>query len=300
MSALQQAMTEVARAVEAELARRLPEAAAAAATGPEDRLLEAMRYAALGPGKRIRPFLVVAGARLFDLPDFASLPAAVAVEMVHAYSLIHDDLPAMDNSDLRRGRPSCHVKFDEATAILAGDALLTLAFGVLADEANGAEAAVRLQLIARLSGAAGMHGMVGGQVLDLAFARTVPEVGETARMERLKTGELIAFSCEAGAILARAPERAHQALRAYAYDLGLAFQIADDLLDAEGSQAATGKAVGQDAAQGKATFVAQLGLEAARERAAMLAAQAVQHLDLFGEKASLLRDVADFAIRRKG
>jgi farnesyl diphosphate synthase len=300
MSGLQQAMAEVARTVEAELSRRLPPAAKNAATGSEDRLLEAMRYATLGPGKRFRPFLVVAGARVFDIPDFASVPAAVAVEMIHAYSLIHDDLPAMDNSDLRRGRPSCHVTFGEAMAILAGDALLTLAFGVLAEEASGAEASVRLQLIARLAAAAGIHGMAGGQVLDLAFAHAAPETGEIARMERMKTGELIAFSCEAGAILARAPERAHYALRAYAHDLGLAYQIADDLLDAEGSTDAMGKGVGQDVAQGKATFVAQMGLEAARHQANLLASQAVQHLDLFGEKASLLRDVADFVVRRKG
>jgi len=228
------------------------------------------------------------------------MPAALAVEMIHAYSLVHDDLPAMDDSDLRRGRPSCHIKFGEATAILAGDALLTLAFGMLAEEANGAEAAVRLELMARLAGAAGVAGMAGGQALDLAFARGSPDVGEIARMERMKTGELIAFSCEAGAILGRAPERARQALRAYAHDLGLAYQIADDLLDAEGSTAVTGKGVGRDAAQGKATFVAQMGLEAARNQAVMLARQAVQHLDLFGEKASLLRDVADFVIRRRG
>jgi farnesyl diphosphate synthase len=299
MSALQRAMAEVAHAVEAELERHLPPPAADLA-GPEARLIEAMRYAALGPGKRIRPFLVVAGARMFDVPDVGSLPAAVAVEMIHAYSLIHDDLPAMDDSELRRGRPSCHVQFDEATAILAGDSLLTLAFGVLAEEAAGAEATVRLALMARLAQAAGFHGMAGGQALDLAFAHQSPENGEVARMERLKTGELIAFSCEAGAILARAPEHARHALRAYAHDLGLAFQIADDLLDAEGSSDDTGKGVGRDAEQGKATFVAQMGLEQARRQAEMLSRQAVQHLDLFGEKADLLRSVADFVVRRRG
>jgi farnesyl diphosphate synthase len=300
MSALQSAMAEVARAVEAELERRLPSPPADAAGGPEARLIEAMRYAALGPGKRFRPFLVVAGARLFDVPDVGALPAAIAVEMVHAYSLVHDDLPAMDDSDLRRGRPSCHVTFGQATAILAGDALLTMAFEVLAEEAGGAEATVRLALMARLASAAGIHGMAGGQALDLAFARESPADGEIARMERMKTGELIAFSCEAGAILARAPEQARHALGAYAHDLGLAYQIADDLLDAEGSADDTGKGVGRDAVQGKATFVAQMGLEKARTRAAMLAAQAVQHLDLFGEKADLLRSVADFVIRRRG
>ena len=303
MSALQEAMAEVARMVEAELERRLPPLSADNPIGPEARLIEAMRYAVLGPGKRFRPFLVIAGARLFDLNDATSLPAAVAVEMIHGYSLVHDDLPAMDNSDLRRGQPSCHAKFGEATAILAGDALLTLAFGVLADEsagANGPEATVRLALIARLATAAGIHGMAGGQALDLAFANE-PHLGaEIARMERMKTGELIAFSCEAGAILAQAPERARMALHSYAHDLGLAYQIADDILDAEGSEGATGKHVGRDAEQGKATFVAQLGLEQARRQAGMLATQAVQHLDLFGEKADLLRSVADFVIRRRG
>jgi len=299
MIALQSAMAEVARAVEAELERRLPPPPDDAAK-PEARLIEAMRYAALGPGKRFRPFLVVAGARLFDVPDVGSLPAAVAVEMIHAYSLIHDDLPAMDNADLRRGRPACHVQYDEATAILAGDALLTLAFGVLAEEAGGAEATVRLALMARLASAAGVHGMAGGQALDLAFARGAPDGGEIARMERMKTGELIAFSCEAGAILAHAPEQARHALRAYAHDLGLAYQIADDLLDAEGSAADTGKQVGRDAEQGKATFVAQMGLEQARRQAEILSHQAVQHLDLFGEKADLLRSVADFVVRRRG
>lgn len=299
MSALQRAMAEVARAVEAELERLLPPPLPELAQ-PEARLIEAMRYAALGPGKRIRPFLVVAGARMFDVPDVGSLPAAVAVEMIHAYSLIHDDLPSMDNSELRRGRPSVHIQFDEATAILAGDSLLTLAFSVLAEEAAGAEAPVRLALMARLAQAAGMRGMVAGQALDLAFANAAPEEGEIARMERLKTGELIAFSCEAGAILARAPDQARHALHAYAHDLGLAFQIADDLLDAEGSSDDTGKGVGRDAEQGKATFVAQMGLEQARRQAEMLSRQAVQHLDLFGEKADLLRSMADFVVRRRG
>jgi farnesyl diphosphate synthase len=300
---LKDAMAEVARLVDAELERRLPMVSRDAPAGPEARLVEAMRYAVLGPGKRFRPFLLIAGARLFDVPDHVSLPAAVAVEMIHGYSLVHDDLPAMDNSDLRRGLPSCHAKYGEATAILAGDALLTLAFGVLADEsdgANGAEAMVRLALIARLATAAGIAGMAGGQALDLAFAHEAPDAGEIARMERLKTGELIAFSCEAGAILARAPERERLALRSYAHDLGLAYQIADDLLDAEGTEGATGKHVGRDAEQGKATFVAQMGLEQARNQAQMLAGQAVQHLDLFGEKAELLRSVADFVIRRQG
>ncbi|MGE5538227.1 MAG: polyprenyl synthetase family protein [Gemmatimonas sp.] len=300
MTVLQQAIADVARAVEAELERRLPAPPADMIGTPEARLVEAMRYAALGPGKRFRPFLVVAGARLFDVADFSAMPAAVAVEMIHAYSLVHDDLPAMDDSDLRRGRPSCHVKFDQATAILAGDALLTLAFGVLAEEAGGTEASVRLELMARLAQAAGVNGMAGGQMLDLTFARGSPDIGEIARMERLKTGELIAFSCEAGAILGRAPEAARHALRAYAHDLGLAYQIADDLLDAEGSADDTGKRVGRDAEQGKATFVAQLGVEQARKQASMLAEQAAQHLDLFGEKADLLRSVADFVVRRRG
>jgi farnesyl diphosphate synthase len=268
--------------------------------GPEARVVEAMRYSALAPGKRLRPFLVLASAQLFSVSRRSALQAAAAVELVHAYSLVHDDLPAMDNSDLRRGRPTCHKQFDEATAILAGDGLLTYAFEVLAQPDTHGDPAVRCELVTALAQAAGAAGMVGGQMIDL-LAENDPtlDIGAITRLQRLKTGALIAFSCEAGAILGKAGREQRHALRGYAHDLGLAFQIADDLLDIEGSAAETGKPVGSDAAAGKATFVTILGLERARAQAAALIRQAVSHLDLFEKKADLLRQAADFVINRR-
>jgi farnesyl diphosphate synthase len=268
--------------------------------GPEARVVEAMRYSALAPGKRLRPFLVLASAQLFSVSRRSALQAAAAVELVHAYSLVHDDLPAMDNSDLRRGRPTCHKQFDEATAILAGDGLLTYAFEVLAQPDTHGDPAVRCELVTALAQAAGAAGMVGGQMIDL-LAENDPtlDIGAITRLQRLKTGALIAFSCEAGAILGKAGREQRHALRGYAHDLGLAFQIADDLLDIEGSAAETGKPVGSDAAAGKATFVTILGLERARAQAAALIGQAVAHLDLFEKKADLLRQAADFVINRR-
>ena len=268
--------------------------------GPEARVVEAMRYSALAPGKRLRPFLVLASAQLFSVSRRSALQAAAAVELVHAYSLVHDDLPAMDNSDLRRGRPTCHKQFDEATAILAGDGLLTNAFEVLAQPDTHGDPAVRCELVTALAQAAGAAGMVGGQMIDL-LAENDPtlDIGAITRLQRLKTGALIAFSCEAGAILGKAGREQRHALRGYAHDLGLAFQIADDLLDIEGSAAETGKPVGSDAAAGKATFVTILGLERARAQAAALIGQAVAHLDLFEKKADLLRQAADFVINRR-
>ncbi len=265
----------------------------------EARVYEAMRYAALGPGKRLRPFLVLAGAQLFGVNRQCALQVAAAIEMVHAYSLVHDDLPAMDDSDLRRGRPTCHKEFDEATAILAGDGLLTRAFEVLADPDTHADPAVRCELVATLAAAAGAAGMVGGQMIDLIAEHRSLDIGAITRLQRMKTGALIAFSCEAGAILARAPADARTALRGYAHDLGLAFQIADDLLDVEGSAAEIGKPAGADAAAGKATFVSILGVERARSQAELLIAQAVAHLDLFGGRAELLREAARFVISRR-
>ena len=265
----------------------------------EARAYEAMRYAALGPGKRLRPFLVLAGARLFGIERQCALQAAAAVEMVHAYSLVHDDLPAMDDSDLRRGRPTCHKEFDEATAVLAGDGLLTAAFGVLAHPDTHADPAVRCELVAALAAAAGAAGMVGGQMIDLIAEDRPLDIGAITRLQRMKTGALIAFSCESGAILAKAPAEPRAALRGYAHDLGLAFQIADDLLDVEGSAAETGKPVGADAAAGKATFVSILGVERARAQAELLIGQAVAHLDLFGGRAELLREAARFVISRR-
>ena len=270
-----------------------------AETAPETRLYEAMRYATLEGGKRLRPFLVLQCANLFDGTSRGSLRTAAAVELVHCYSLIHDDLPVMDDDDLRRGRPTTHRQFDEATAILAGDALLTLSFEVLAHTDTHNNPSVRCDLVLELARAAGSHGMVGGQMIDLSAQKESFGIGEITRMQRLKTGALITFSCEAGAILGNAIEPAHEALRGYAHDLGLAFQITDDLLDVEGTVEETGKAVGKDKDAGKATFVGILGRDRARTQASLLADQAIEHLAIFDEKADLLRSVARFIVERR-
>jgi len=288
-----EALGRTADAVETTLAALLP-----APEGPERRLHEAMRYAVLGGGKRLRPFLLAASAELFYVPETYALRAAAALEMVHGYSLVHDDLPCMDDDDMRRGRPTVHVAFDEATAVLAGDALLTLAFEVMATEPTHPDAAVRAELVERLAVAAGCAGMAAGQMIDLAAADENLDAASVARMQRLKTGALIAFACDAGAVLGRADRPERQALGAYAHDLGLAFQIADDLLDVEGDETAVGKAVGKDAAAGKATLVALHGPERARTQATMLANQAAKHLDLFGKRAELLRQAAAFVVNR--
>jgi len=269
------------------------------ADGPEGRVHEAMRYATLVGGKRLRPFLVLTSADLFGVSRASSLRVAAAVELIHTYSLIHDDLPCMDDDDLRRGQPTVHVKFDEATAVLAGDALLTLAFEVLGDAGCHPDPVVRANLVVALAEAAGAHGMVAGQMIDLIAENSDLDVNTITRLQQLKTGALIAFSCEAGAILGRASDPLRHALHAYAHDLGLAFQIADDLLDAEGDAEAMGKAVGKDDARGKATFVSVLGIERAKTQARMLAEQAASHLDPFAEKADLLREVAAFVVDRK-
>jgi farnesyl diphosphate synthase len=287
-----------ATAVATRLTDALIERLLAVPEGLEARVYEAMRYSALAPGKRLRPLLVLAGARLFGVARGSALQVAAAIEMVHAYSLIHDDLPAMDNSDLRRGRPTCHKEFDDATAVLAGDGLLTMAFEVLAHPDTHGDPAVRCGLVAALASAAGGAGMVGGQMIDLIAERQVLDIGAITRLQRMKTGALIAFACEAGAILAKAVGEPRMALHAYAHDLGLAFQIADDLLDVEGSAAETGKPVGADAAAGKATFVSILGVERAHAQAGVLVDQAVAHLDLFEQKAELLRQVARFVVNR--
>lgn len=266
---------------------------------PERRLFEAMRYAALGGGKRLRPFLVLQGAGLFSVSRKSALRAAAAIELVHCYSLVHDDLPAMDDDDLRRGKPTVHKAFDEATAILAGDALLTLAFEVLAHPDTHSNSDVRCRLVAALARAAGAHGMVAGQMIDLSADGREIDIGEITRLQRLKTGALIGFACEAGAILGQAAEGQHEALRGYAHDLGLAFQIADDLLDVEGTAEEVGKAVGKDADQGKATFVSILGPERARGQAEMLVEQAATHLTIFDQKADFLRKVAQYIVERR-
>ncbi len=288
------ALAEAARLTDAVLERLL-----VVPPGLEARVYEAMRYAALAPGKRLRPFLVLASAQLFGVARRCALQVAAAIEMVHTYSLVHDDLPAMDNSDLRRGRAACHKRYDEATAILAGDGLLTAAFGVLADPDTHGDPAVRCELVASLAAAAGPAGMVGGQMIDLLAERQSLDIGTITRLQRMKTGALIAFSCEAGAVLAKAPNELRLALRGYAHDLGLAFQIADDLLDVEGSAPETGKPVGADAAAGKATFVSILGAARARAQAELLVRQAVAHLDLFEQRAELLRQAARFVITRR-
>jgi len=288
------ALKEAARLTDAALERLL-----VVPLGLEARVYDAMRYSALAPGKRLRPFLVLASANLFGVALRCALQVASAVEMVHAYSLVHDDLPAMDNSDLRRGRPTCHKQFDEATAVLAGDGLLTAAFEVLAHPDTHGDPAVRCELVSELATAAGAAGMVGGQMIDLIAEHQNLDIGAITRLQRMKTGALIAFSCEAGAILAKAPSELRTALRGYAHDLGLAFQIADDLLDVEGSVAETGKPVGADAAAGKATFVSILGVERARAQAELLASQAVAHLELFEQRAELLGEAARFVIARR-
>ncbi len=288
------ALREVARAVDDMLDRLLPPA-----PGLEAPVVDAMRYAALGGGKRLRPFLAVVSSSLFTVGRVPALRVAAAVEMIHAYSLVHDDLPAMDDADLRRGQPAVHKAFDEATAILAGDGLLTLAFGALADEATHSDPAVRCELVRAAADAAGSRGMVGGQMIDLVAERRQLDIGAITRLQRMKTGDMIAFACEAGAILGKAAAEPRHALKAYAHDLGLAFQIADDLLDAEGSEAETGKSVGRDAERGKATFVSILGIERARAQATMLSEQAMSHLELFDGNADLLREVARFVVNRR-
>ncbi len=267
----------------------------------EARLFEAMRYSSLGGGKRLRAFFVLAGATLFKVSAVSALRTASAIELVHAYSLIHDDLPSMDDDDLRRGKPSCHKQFDEATAILAGDALQALAFEVLAHDETHGDPAVRTALVTELARASGAHGMVGGQMLDLQAESQQGErsIGAITRLQRLKTGALISFSCTSGAILGKASDHPRMALQAYAHDLGLAFQIADDLLDVEGNVVELGKTPGKDVAAGKATFVSILGVERARAQAEMLARQAAAHLDSFGEAADLLRQAANFVVARR-
>jgi len=258
-----------------------------------------MRYAVLGGGKRLRSFFAVETSKLFGVSRGCALRVASAIEFLHGYSLVHDDLPSMDDSDLRRGRPSLHRAFDEATAILAGDALLTLAFEVLAEVDTHPDPVVRVELVRRLAQASGARGMVGGQVLDLLAEREPLDIPAITRLQRLKTGEIFAFSCESGGILGKAAPSVRHALTAYAHSLGLAFQIADDLLDVEGDSKATGKPTGQDAVAGKATFVTVLGLERARAQAWRLADQAIGHLDLFQDKADLLRAAARFVVDRR-
>lgn len=264
----------------------------------QSRLFQAMRYSSLAHGKRLRPFLTVASASLFGVSKSSSLQAAAAIEFIHAYSLIHDDLPAMDDDDVRRGQPSCHIQYDEATAILAGDALLTYAFEIIADESTHRDSGVRAELVSCMAKAAGAKGMVGGQMMDLRAPHKDFNVAEITRLQRMKTGALFSISCEAGAILGKAPRNLRNNLKGYANDLGLAFQITDDLLDAEGTREKTGKDVNKDHAAGKATLVSAMGIEKAREQAIILGRQAKMHLEAFDKRADLLRELADFVIER--
>ena len=266
--------------------------------GMERRLVEAMRYATLGGGKRLRGFLVMETAGLFRVSTTCAARVAASVEMLHAYSLVHDDLPAMDDDDLRRGKPSTHNAFDEATAILAGDALQSRAFEILAEPDTHSDPAARCELVAALGLASGAHGMAGGQMIDMVTEGKALVGGEVARLQALKTGRLIQYSAEAGAILGRAAPQLRLQIAAYGRDLGAAFQIADDLLDAEGDTAAIGKTAGKDQEAGKATLVALLGTERARTQADMLARQAAGHLDGFGDSARRLRNLAAYVVTR--
>ncbi len=277
---------------------RLFDALLSAPPDSRARLYEAMRHAAIGGGKRLRPLLVVAACGLFNVDRDRALRVGLAVECIHVYSLIHDDLPCMDDDDLRRGKPTVHRAFDEATAILAGDSLHALAFEVLADGATHEDPSVRAELIAELARAAGPSGMAGGQMMDLMAEEATLDIASITRLQQLKTGALIGFCLEAAAIMGRIPADGRTRLRGFARDLGLAFQIADDLLDAEGEEAKTGKRVGKDGVRGKETFVSLVGPDRARQQADLLAMQAVEHLQHFGPEADLLRAIARFAAER--
>lgn len=267
-------------------------------SGAEARLLEAMRYASLNGGKRLRGFLVLTVSSLFGVDEACAARVAASVEMLHAYSLVHDDLPAMDDDDLRRGLPSTHRKFDEATAILAGDALQSLAFEVLADAATHPDPLARCELVSALGNASGARGMAGGQMIDMMAEGQTLTLPEVTHLHALKTGRLIRYSAEAGAILGRAPLDQRAAVTAYGRDLGTAFQVADDILDAAGDTAALGKTAGKDAASGKATFVTLLGMDRAVDEANRLRDQAVSHLNCFGLEAEPLRELAHYVVSR--
>lgn len=288
-------LNDTAQTVEPVIAQLL----ASHADGHE-KLAAAMRYGALGPGKRLRPFLLLATARMFDVPKANALHAAAAIECLHAYSLIHDDLPAMDNDDLRRGRPTTHIKFDEATAILAGDGLLTFAFEILALDTTHPDPAVRCALMELLARAAGSQGMIAGQMLDIeAEANPVEDLDAIQRIQRLKTGALFEFSCVAGGILGRAENTKLDHLRQFARHFGVAFQMTDDLLDHEGDEREVGKRTGKDAVLGKATFVGVLGVEGAREQTRRHIEAALSCLESFGQKAKDLHEAAQFLAGRK-
>jgi len=287
-------MRDAATTIEAALDALLP-----VPEGPEQRLAQAMRYACLGGGKRLRGFLALESAALFAVSPTCAARVAASIEMLHAYSLVHDDLPAMDDDDLRRGKPSTHRAFDEATAILAGDALQARAFEILAEPDTHADATARAELVAALGAAVGAKGMAGGQMLDMVTQGQEIPAAEVVRLQAMKTGRLIQFSAEAGAILGKAPYQHREKLAHFGRDLGAAFQIIDDLLDAEGTREETGKTPGKDAAAGKATLIAVLGRDRAREHARMLARQAILHLEIFAHRADPLRGLANYVVERR-
>ncbi|KRQ12260.1 MULTISPECIES: polyprenyl synthetase family protein [Bradyrhizobium] len=294
-------LDQTAEDTEALLAKLLSDATESDEIVRPKRLIEAMRYSSLGGGKRLRPFLAVESAAVFGIPRESALLVGAALECIHCYSLIHDDLPAMDNSDLRRGRPTLHKAYDDATAILAGDALLTIAFDIITRDAIHKDAQVRLLLTRALARASGVGGMAGGQILDLAgegrFGDREPV--DVARLQQMKTGALLRFGCIAGAILGQSSQKEYQALDDYGKALGEAFQIADDLLDVEGDAAALGKPAGADAALGKTTFVTQLGIDGAKQRVRDLLARADAALSVFGDRGEVLRAAARFVAERK-
>ncbi|WP_343806942.1 polyprenyl synthetase family protein [Alteraurantiacibacter aestuarii] len=263
-------------------------------------LVEAMRYAAIGGGKRVRPFLLVTVAEMYGASRQAAVRAGCAIEAIHVYSLIHDDLPCMDDDDMRHGKPTLHKAYDEAIAVLAGDSLHALAFELLTAQEISADPFIRAELVAALASASGHNGMAGGQVMDMAADHEQFDLHGVTRLQQLKTGALLAASVEMGAILGKVPEEARAHLRAYARDIGLAFQIADDLLDHEGDEEKAGKALRKDEGQGKATFVSLMGADKAREQARALADQANGHLVSHGKEADLLRDLARFIVEREG
>ena len=297
-------LEKTAAEMEALLTALLDETAQSGEIARPQRLIAAMRHAMLGGGKRLRPFLLAETAALFDVARERALLAGAALECVHGYSLVHDDLPAMDNDDLRRGQPTAHKAFDEATAILAGDALLTLAFDLLARPQTHPDAAIRVELVAALARAAGVGGMVGGQMLDLAaegrFGASKPQtVATIVELQAMKTGALLVFACQAGAMLGSADPTQRHAIAAYGQAVGRAFQIADDLLDVEGDATVIGKQTGKDAAAGKATLVGMLGIAGARAQLAALVTDAETALKPFGDKADLLKATARFIAERR-
>ncbi|MFT9331224.1 polyprenyl synthetase family protein [Acetobacter persici] len=291
---LKQAMAARAKVIEGTIDQLLPPT-----TGGDARLVDAMRYATLGGGKRLRGYLAMATASLFDVPDCQSARVAASVEMLHAYSLVHDDLPAMDDDDLRRGQPSTHRKFDEATAILAGDALQTKAFEILAEAETHENAVVRIALITAFAQASGAAGMVGGQMIDMEGEGRALPLEEVRHLHALKTGCLIRYSAEAGAILGQAKPELQQRLRSYGANIGAAFQIADDVLDATATAEELGKTAGKDEASGKSTYVALLGIDGARAEAERMAKSAIEDLTPFGAQADRLRDLAYYVIERR-